>query len=671
MISNEIRFTGRIAAGAYMLVATAVPLAMAASAPPAQPVVHSETAHIIHKDGLMFKDLNRNGVLDPYEDWRLSAEERARDLASRMTVEEKAGAMMHGTAPSVGKPPVPGAGNQWNFEEFEKLIKQANVTSFLTRLSGDPAELAKQYNRAQTVAEQTRLGIPLTISSDPRNGFVYQQGASVASGTFSQWPDPPGFAAIGDPSLVRRHAEIARQEYLAVGIRMALSPQADLATEPRWARIKGTFGENPEKAGVLVRAYVEGFQGNAGVGKDSVATVVKHWVGYGAAVEGLDGHNYYGRFTELSPDSFEMHITPFKGAFEAKVAGVMPTYSMPPKGLRVNGVKDELEQVGAGFSKQLLTELLRGRFGYDGLILTDWAIMYDCNDVCRNGAPPGSRATPADIAMPWGVESLSKSDRYLKALDAGVDQFGGVEEPSTLIELAKAGRVPQARLDASVMRVLVQKFRQGLFENPYVDVSLAAKTVGNPAFVAEAQTAQARSLVLLENKKNVLPLRPQGQKVFLHQVDPKAAEQAGFIVVNDIKDAEFAIVRAAAPFERPRSNYFFGARYNEGNLAFKDGNPDYEAIKLASSRVPTIVTVYLDRPAVLTNIRDKAAAILANFGVSDAALFQVITGRSKPEGKMPFELPSSMAEVERQRPDLPHDTEHPLYRIGYGLSYAR
>lgn len=661
--------TGRTAAFACAIGAALSHIPAGSAPAVAQAVIRSETTPIVRKDGFEFRDLNRNGVLDPYEDWRLSAEQRARDLVSRMTVEEKAGAMMHGTAPSVGKPPVPGAGSQWDFAAFSTLIRESRVASFLTRLSGKPSELARQHNQAQALAEQNPLGIPLTISSDPRNGFVYQQGASVASGTFSQWPDPTGLAAVGDSSLVRRHADIARQEYLAVGIRMALSPQADLATEPRWARVKGTFGEDPEKAGLLVRAYVEGFQGNDGVGKDSVAAIVKHWVGYGAAIDGLDAHNHYGRFTELTSSSLEAHIAPFKGAFDAKVAGVMPTYSVPPKGVRVQGVNGELEQVGGGFNKQLLTELLRGRFRYDGLILTDWAIMYDCNDVCLRGAPAGSRATPADIAMPWGVEALAKSERYLKALDAGVDQFGGVEDPSTLIELAKAGRVPPSRLDASVMRVLVRKFRQGLFENPYVDPDQADKLVGNPGFVAQAQAAQARSLVLLENKNNLLPLRAPGRRVFLHNVNAKAAELAGFVVVNDLKDADLAIVRATAPYERPRSNFFFGARYNEGNLAFKDGNPEYEAVKLASSRVPTIVTVYLDRPAVLTAVKDKAAAVLANFGVSDAALFEVLTGKRQPEGKLPFELPSSMAEVERQRPDLPHDTANPLYPVGYGLRY--
>jgi beta-glucosidase len=424
-----------------------------------------------------------------------------------MTLEEKAGAMVHGTSPSQGGAPLPGAGTHWDFDQFGNLITMRHMNSFITRLSGDPADLAREYNHAQAIAEYSRLGIPLTISSDPRNGFEYQAGASVAAGRFSQWPDSPGFAAIGESGLMRQYADIARQEYLAVGIRMALSPQADLATEPRWGRIKGTFGEDPEVARRLVNAYILGFQGDHGIDGSSVATVVKHWAGYGASVNGYDGHNHYGRFTDLSTNTFETHLTPFKGAFDAGVAAVMPTYSMPPKNLHVRGVEGPLEQVGAGFSRQMLTELLRGRFGFNGVILTDWGIVDDCDDVCLHGAGAGKKAMPADIAMPWGVESLPKAERFLKALNSGVDQFGGIDDPTPIIELVKSGRLSEARLNASVMRIVELKFRLGLFENPYVDPDNASKVVGNPTFASEAAATQARSLVLLENKHDLLPLR--------------------------------------------------------------------------------------------------------------------------------------------------------------------
>ncbi|MET3553319.1 beta-glucosidase [Burkholderia sp. 567] len=665
----NIRFPAR-----FVVCACAI-AAAACTTPPSgstrQPFIGARSDSLIHVDGLVFKDLAHDGVLHPYGDWRLSAETRARDLTARMTLEEKAGTMMHGTAPSLGHAPVPGAGDRWDFDRLGNLIERSHVNSFITRLSGNPADLAREYNEAQAIAEHSRLGIPLTISSDPRNGFDYQAGASVAAGRFSQWPDPPGFAAIGDAGLVRQFADIARQEYGAIGIRMALSPQADLATEPRWGRIKGTFGEDPEMARRLVNAYILGFQGAHGIDDTSVATVVKHWVGYGASVNGYDGHNHYGRFTDLSTETLESHLTPFKGAFDAGVAAVMPTYSMPPKDLNVRGVEGPLEQVGAGFSRQMLTELLRGRFGFGGIILTDWGIVDDCDEVCLHGAAPGKKATPADIAMPWGVENLPKAERFLKALNAGVNQFGGIDDPTPIVELVKSGRLSETRLDASVTRILELKFKLGLFENPYVDPERASRVVGNAAFAEKAKETQARSLVLLENKGNFLPLRPSAQRVFLYHVDADAARRAGFKPVDKLEDADLAILRVTTPFERPHANYFFGARYNEGDLAFGESNPDYAAIEAVSRRVPTIVTVYLDRPAILANVRSKATALIGNFGVGDAALFDVLTGKLSPAGKLPFELPSSMAEVARQRPDVPHDTAHPLYPIGFGLVYER
>ena len=262
----------------------------------AQPHLGTRGAPIIERDGLRFRDLDRNGKLDPYEDWRLAPEVRARDLAARMTLAEKAGTMMHGTARTSGAG-IPGAGAAYDTIADRTLIDSAKITSMITRLGGEPASIAAQNNALQEIAERTRLGIPVTISTDPRNHFADVVGQTVVTPKFSQWPEALGLAAIGDAALVRRFGDIARQEYRAVGIQMALSPQADVATEPRWGRISGTFGEDADLARRLVRAYVTGFQhGASGVDSVGVATVVKHWAGYGAAREGLDSHSYYGRY---------------------------------------------------------------------------------------------------------------------------------------------------------------------------------------------------------------------------------------------------------------------------------------------------------------------------------------------------------------------------------------
>ncbi|WP_342240896.1 glycoside hydrolase family 3 protein [Inquilinus sp. OTU3971] len=655
--------------------------ALADAAPP----LESRLAPILSERGFQYRDLNRNGRLDPYEDRRLPAALRAQDLVRRMTLEEKAGQMLHATAASTA------TGDGWTADSLSALIGGRHVGAMISRLAGTAQAQAQAANQAQAVAEQTRLGIPVMLASDPRNHFQYVPGASVANNAFSQWPETTGLAAIGDPRLVRRFGDIARQEYEAIGLRMTLSPQADLSTEPRWPRINGTFGEDPDLASRLVEAYVAGFQnGERGLNRGSVVAVVKHWVGYGAAVDGFDGHNHYGQDLTFPAGRFQDHVRAFHGAFAADVAGVMPTYSVPPSGLTLFG--RPLERVGAGFSKQLLTDLLRGRYGFDGLILSDWAITQDCDANCRDGWPDGQAPGFAGFGTPWGMEQATVQQRFVKAIDAGIDQFGGTnDDPAPIVQAVHDGQVSERRLDQSVVRILVQKFQLGLFENPYVDAAAAGRIAGNARFTAEGRAAQQASLVLLENRpaargplvaaadgsawrpgqnrRPILPLSPSLRRVWLHGVDAATVRAHGFTVVADPRLADFALVRAAAPFETLHPNYTFGSRQHEGRLDFRDGDADYEAIKRAAAAVPTIVTVYLDRPAILGNVRDRATALIGNFGITDDALLDVLQGRARPRGRLPFELPSSMAAVLAQASDAPYDSRAPLYRFGAGLSY--
>ncbi len=637
----------------------------------AQQRVTSRKAPKLTIGRLGFRDLNRNGQLDPYEDWRRTTAERTRDLVRRMTLEEKAGAMMHGTLRADGPLGSIGAGTRYDLTAVRGLIDQAKVNSFITRLRGTPRELAEQSNLLQELAEESRLGIPLTISTDPRHHFQYVLGANESGNGFSQWPETLGLAAIGEPALTRRFGDIARQEYRAVGIHMALSPQADLATEPRWSRTVGTFGEDARLTRRMVESYITGFQNGAtGLNLGSVITVVKHWVGYGAQPEGFDGHSAYGKYSNFPGRNFSYHIIPFTGAFAAGVAGVMPTYPIP-RDVVLHGRR--LEQVGAGFSRQLLTEELRGRYGFRGVILSDWAITNDCTGPCVDGLPAGEVPTPAHIGMPWGVEGLTRIERFIKGVEAGLDQFGGVEETSLLVEAVRAGRLTEARLDQSVTRIMRQKFELGLFDNPYVELAKAEALFANRRFISAGRVAQSRAIVLLENRQQILPLRPAStdrpQRLFLYKIDPAVARANGFTVVERLEDADLAILRVVAPFETLHPGYFFGLRQHEGDLRFIDGHPDYEVIKAASAKVPTIVSIYLDRPAILTNVREKSSALLANFGVSDPALFDVLLGRVPPQGRLPFELPSSMDEVRAQAEDRPYDTPHPLYRFGSGMRY--
>jgi len=638
--------------------------AAAAMAAPRQPQIGVRTAPVITIDGLRFKDLNRNGRLDLYEDWRLPAAARAADLVAKMTPQEKAGVMQHGTAPSAGGGfgGAPGGARAYDLTAAQGLIGKG-INSLITRLSGDPSVLADQNNQLQAIAEASRLGIPLTISTDPRNQFRATTGASESAGQFSQWPETLGLSATGDPEVTRKMADTARQEYRAVGIHMALSPVADLATEPRWARVTGTFGEDVDQVSRQVGAYVAGFQGGtAGVQPDGVIAVVKHWAGYGAAKDGWDSHNFYGRYARISEAALKNHMNAFKGAFAANVAGVMPTYSIL-QGAAVDGVP--VEQVGVGFNRQMLEEQLRGRYGFKGFVVSDWGITSDCPETCLSGAKPPAR--PA-IGMPWGVESLSKGDRAAKEVNAGVDQIGGSDDPAPLIEAIESGKISPARIDEAVRRLLTPKFQLGLFENPYVDKDAARAVVGSPAFQAAADEAQRKSLVLLQNKDRTLPLKT-GAKVFLQGISADAARAHGLVVVASIDEADVVLMRMSAPFSNLHPDFFFGARQHEGDLDFKDGQAPFEALKSAGSRKPVVVVVSLDRPAVLTNVAPLAAGLVADFGVSDAALLDVLIGKARPSGRLPFELPSSMEAVRAQAEERPHDSANPLFAFGFGLRY--
>ncbi|MGD0162912.1 MAG: glycoside hydrolase family 3 N-terminal domain-containing protein [Candidatus Sulfotelmatobacter sp.] len=640
---------------------------------PKQLALGRRSAPLLTVDGLTFKDLDKNGKLDPYEDWRLPAEVRVADLVQRMNLEELAGLMVHGTLPSVGPMAPLGVGREYDLEKVRQFIAEDHVNTFITRLNGSAEFFAKQNNEVQAIAEASRWGIPVTISSDPRHHFEQVLGATMQDRAFSMWPEPLGFAALNDPELTRRFGDVVRQEYEAVGIRESLAPQADLATEPRWARINGTFGEDANVAKGMVEAYVAGIQNGAdGLNSGSVVAVVKHWVGYGAAKDGWDGHNYYGRYADFSGHNFAQHLIPFTGAFAAHVGSVMPTYSVLQE-VAIDG--KPLEQVGAGFNHQLLSELLRGQYGFRGLIVSDWAITSDCSEACRNGTAAGVEPTPAEIGMPWGVEELSKAQRFAKAINAGVDQIGGTEQSNIIVEDVQKGLISEARVREAASRILLQKFQTGLFEQPYVDETRAAVIAGNRDFAAEGQAAQARAVVLLENGRvpatgqPLLPVTPKNKKIYLYGISAEAAEAVGFIVVKDAAQADLAIIRAPAPYESEHPNFFFGSRQHEGRLAFTEQDAAYAELLRVSRMVPTVFLTTLERPLILTNVKPHATALLGDFGIADEPLFALVTGKVPPGGRLPFELPSSVEAVKQQKSDRPHDSQSPLFPFGFGLHY--
>ncbi|MBN1934373.1 MAG: glycoside hydrolase family 3 C-terminal domain-containing protein [Anaerolineae bacterium] len=607
----------------------------------------AKAAILQEHDGLLFKDLNGNGKLDPYEDWRRPVEERVNDLIAQMTLEEKAGLMVHpalemgegGTLleePRVFEPS-PGVRMVMGPATTDAIVDKG-IRHVLTRAHDRPEVMAMWNNRLQELAEGSRLGIPVTISSDPRHGFQHDPNAtSVRAGFFSQWPEPIGLAATGDEALVRQFGEIAAQEYRATGIRTALHPMADLATEPRWGRIVGTFGEDAELAAKLTAAYIKGFQGENGLTPDSVITMCKHFPGGGPQRDGLDAHNDYGKEQVYPGNNFAYHLIPFKAAIQAQTAQMMPYYGIP---VDVTG-----ENVGMGFNKDILTGLLREQMGFDGVICTDWGIA---------------------TRMVWGVEDLTVEQRYKKAIEAGVDQFGGDHTPEIIVDLVRKGELAEARIDESVRRLLRDKFRLGLFENPYTDPEQARAVVGNAGFQAAAALAQRKSIVLLKNRVGeggkTLPLH-RGARIYVEGIDPSIAAGYG-TVVDSPEAAEVAILRVQTPFETGPG--FFG-RIHHGNLAFRE-----EALRHLQEVMrarPTVIDVYLDRPAVIPELEKEAAAILGSFGASDQALLDILFGTFAPAGRLPFELPSSMEAVERQKEDVPYDSENPLFEFGFGLSY--
>ena len=578
----------------------------------------------------------------PWLDASLPVEERVELLLAEMTVEEKAGLFFQ-TMIVMGEGGELSEGDSaFGIPSNREYVAGRHMNHFnLLGVAPKASHIAAWHNKLQELAASTRLGIPVSISTDPRHSFSDNPGAAMFAGPFSQWPEPLGLAATRDADLVQRFGDIARQEYTAVGIRVALHPQVDLATESRWARQLQTFGEDAALAGELGAAYVRGFQGSA-FGPGSVSTMTKHFPGGGPQKDGEDPHFDYGREQVYPGGQFELHLKPFEEIFAAGGRQIMPYYGMP--------VGTEYEEVGFGFNKGVLTGLLRERFGFDGIVCTDWGLVTDQPIMGTDFA-----------ARAWGVEHLTPAERMVKILDAGADQFGGEHDPELLLGLVRDGRVSEERLDVSARRLLREKFELGLFENPYVDVEAADAIVGSAEFRAAGEAAQRASIAVLSND-GALPLR-RGLKLYVEGIAPEAAAHYGEIVETP-EEADAAILRLQAPYEQRAS--MFENFFHAGSLDFPEDVVAH--VRAVSEVVPTVVDVFLDRPAILGPIVDAAAAVTANWGANADALLDVLTGGSPATGKLPFDVPSSMAAVEASRPDVPFDTADPLFRFGHGLS---
>ena len=595
-------------------------------------------------EGLAWRDLNRNGILDPYEDPRLAPAERTADLLARLSIEEKVGLMFHTVIESGPGGTVleqPGALSK---SSTSSVVLGKYMNHFNVHALGTPGEAARWANALQRLAEQTPHGIPVTISTDPRHAFVENAGTSFTAGAFSQWPEPLGLAGLDDANI-RAFADVARREYLAVGIRMALHPQVDLATEPRWGRQLHTFGADPDRTERALAAYIAGFQGDE-LGPQSVACITKHFPGAGPQQNGEDAHFPYGREQVYPGHGFDVHLRPFRAAIACGTAGMMPYYGMPI-GLELDG--EPVPTVGFGYNRRIVTGLLREGLGFDGLVVTDWELIND--NIAQGQVLP---------AKAWGVEHLTPSERLALILDAGCDQFGGEECVELLLDLVRAGIVAEERIDESARRILELKFRLGLFDDPFVDEDEAQRVVGSPESRALGLRAQAEAVAVLQDEERMLPLRA-GLRIYAEGMSAAAVSGLG-TAVEALDDADLAIVRLAAPFE-PRDDLLFESLFHQGSLEFRPGL--VSRLAAIAAQVPLIVDVALERPAILEPLARIAVVLTGTFGTSDVAFAHALAGEVIPRGSLPFEIPRSMQAVRESREDVPHDTADPLFPFGH------
>lgn len=703
---------------------------------------------LLEVDGHYFKDLERSGKLLPYEDWRLSAKERAKDLAGRLSVEEIAGLMLyspHQMVPSRKGMPFTGSfhGKEyeesgcapWELSDEQKSFLEKEHIRHILLMRTESAEISARWsNELQRMAESLPHGIPVNLSSDPRNGARGTKAEFKSSGSdVSKWPEGVGFAACFDPEIVRQFAEDASKEYRAMGITTALGPQIDLATEPRWMRFCDTLGVQLDQVKALTKAYCDGMQTTEGAaqgwGKDSVNTMVKHWPGGGTGEGGRDAHYAFGKYAVYPGGQFEEHQKPFTEAAFAldgptgQASAVMPYYTVSWNMDKKNG-----QNVGNSYSDYIIGDLLRGKYGYDGIVCTDWGITQDPAETLDAF---GSRC--------YGVEELSEAERHLRAIEAGVDQFGGNSAATPVIEAYQIGckrhgeSTMRARMEQSAARLLVNLFHLGLFENPYLDPEESAKIVGCEAFCRHGYEAQKRSVVLLKNK-GVLPLE-KGIRVYVpersvgaskgffrNELPPYTEDPAeggvldGFARrVSTAEEADAALVFVESPQCNPyhaedlqqggngyfpitlqyrpytartaRKESLAGGDFREStdNRSYRDktnicyNEKDLDLILDCRKKMqgkPLIVIAAVSNPMVMGEFEAEADGIVAEFGVSKQAVLEVLFGDYAPQGRLPFQMPKNMetveAHAEDQQLDLEvyTDSEGNAYDYGFGLTYA-
>lgn len=637
------------------------------------------SAKIIKKGGFIFKDLNKNGKLDAYEDWRLPVDTRVQDLISKMSIEEKVGFMLISTTRLAGdfsfqqNAPRAEITSGFNEEDLKqeinmfsrkplpfplltasgttKGVKERHLRHFILRANTSAKTMAEWSNNLQALCEDSRLGIPAIVASNPRNHITVDAsiGLSVGTTVFSRWPGELGLAAMNDLKMTRTFAEIAAKEWAAVGLRKGYMYMADLATEPRWQRIEGTFGENADLAAGMMREIVLGFQGNK-LGPQSVALTTKHFPGGGPQVEGQDPHFEWGKDQHYPGKMFDYHLKPFQAAIDAGTSAIMPYYAKP--------IGTQYEELAFAYNKAILKDLLRDKLGFKGIINSDTG--------------------PIEM-MPWGVENLSILERYQKAIECGVDLFSGSGDPAQLLEVVKKGMVSEARINESIARLLKEKMDLGLFENPYVEVAVAEKTVGNVEFQKQADLAFRKSIILLRNNAKLLPLAKK-TKVYVESYYDSgrgAAPTTVIIPKTNPWDLEFVSTREAADvvvlWLTPSMGGLFSAKNEPIELQLSKNKIDIARVNETTYHKPTVLVINYTSPWIIDEIDNpNVKTVLATFGTTTDALLDVLSGAFNPSGKMPFSTPISKKAVLDNQSDVPgylKSKGYALFKFGDGLSY--
>lgn len=637
---NSVRWMASLALAAVLGMGV---MPVHAEETPVQPELKARVKEIIEADGYQFKDLNDNGVLDAYEDWRLSPQERAENLLSLMTAEQKAAQMVHLTLVTqkdswfnknnVGFALV----YEYIFEpEEEEDEEESDETQ--TPISS-ARNAAMRTNEIQELSESSELGIPVIFSMDTEAGAAFVKDATYL-------PDEINQGAAGDVELVTRLNEVLKEELKAVGVRMALSPDADLITDPRWGRNQECYSEDVETVETMIAAAVKALQGENGLDENSVMATVKHFPGAGAQTNGVDGSPL-----TISEDSIDLHLAGFKAAIDAGVAAVMPYgYSTVPY-LGGDAVDNSADQSAA-----VMTDLLRGELGYEGIIQTDWGL------------------------------------NFVGAANAGADVLGGAGVRST-VQLVDG--VDEALLTDACRRILIAKFQMGLFENPYVDEDAAEEIIGSDEHKAVAKEAAAKSFTLVkyENAASLAdqsfivagelasdmrclnsgwtakePVEIAGTSILTALQEKAGADNVTYITSAEEVPADLSGVTAVVVVGEKSGTH--DPAWGAATLEFPEEQTALiNALDKAGANVMAVVV--MNRAYVLTPIVDAADSVLVVYrpGVTCGAeaVADCLFGETAITGRLPFQIPESMEQVLSQREDMPKDIENPLYEYGFGI----